>query len=340
MLLTIIGAGASFDSSPSHPLTGLSQPIEARPPLANHLFDDRPLFADVLSAFPECHAIIPYLRKRKVGDSVERVLQRFRMEALEDPQRYKQLAAIRYYLQSMLWSCENQWMGMTKGITNQTTLIDQLRHLGKRGEQSPIVTFNYDTLIERSLGTVGLRFESIQDYVSHASWKLIKLHGSINWAREIDTPISMANRGNGTEVAREVIDRADNLEISQRYRLVQNLPGNDRPDVGLFPAIAIPVEDKDEFECPDAHVTVLSRILPNVDKMLIIGWRAGDRLLLELMSKAVKRPIRGLIVAGGKKDAEETITNVRTAGIDCQFEIAEGGFTRFITSQAIGSLLN
>src|SRR5436190_22607719 len=98
MLLIVFGAGASFDSAPSYGPDGLAE----RPPLANQLFEPRPRFADALEEFSECQALIPYLRHPQSDVGVEQLLQRYLEEAPGDPVRHRQLAAIRYYLRSIL----------------------------------------------------------------------------------------------------------------------------------------------------------------------------------------------------------------------------------------------
>jgi len=70
MLIVIFGAGASFDSCPTYPpghheavLDGHTLNKDFRPPLANELFENRPIFAEaILRHFPQCQPIVPRLR--------------------------------------------------------------------------------------------------------------------------------------------------------------------------------------------------------------------------------------------------------------------------------------
>ncbi len=103
MLMVIFGAGASFDSVPHRPPGMSFHEREYRPPPANELFGDRPQFASAMEQFPKCLALIPHLRK--AGISVEQELEKLQTEAEEDPERHRQLAAIRYYLHFLLWDC-------------------------------------------------------------------------------------------------------------------------------------------------------------------------------------------------------------------------------------------
>lgn len=76
MLMIIFGAGASYDSSPTHlPPGPSSHDFDERPPLADQLFDNRTLFAEAMQRYEECLAIVPNLRVRQGGESVEEAMQ-------------------------------------------------------------------------------------------------------------------------------------------------------------------------------------------------------------------------------------------------------------------------
>src|SRR6266404_7192809 len=145
MLTVIFGAGASYDSNPSRQPGKASVAAEAyRPPLANELFGDRELFSAAIARFERIHPIIPRLRHLE-GGTVEGELQRIQAEASADPERNCQLAAVRYYLQEMLWDCETQWRMEAKGISNYKSLLDRIRHRRHADEEIYLATFNYDT---------------------------------------------------------------------------------------------------------------------------------------------------------------------------------------------------
>jgi hypothetical protein len=104
-------------------------------------------------------------------------------------------------------------------------------------------------------------------YISQKNYALIKLHGSINWGREIEgTSVHPGNYDH-----QRLIREAASLRISDRYTVVSEHPMLKRGDTLLFPALSIPVENKDEFSCPQAHVKALEVALPKVTKVLIVG---------------------------------------------------------------------
>jgi hypothetical protein len=344
MLMVVFGAGASYDAIPSFP-PGTS-PLEMpyydknnRMPLADHLFEDRANFVEVLNEYKECHPVVPYLRNRISGKSVEQVLQGLLAEADQYPQGRKQLAAIRYYLQSMIYHTEDKWWRVGNGVTNHITLLDQIQRWRQRTKE-PVcfVTFNYDTLIERALRTIGIDFNYPADYINHMDYKLIKLHGSITWGRVVRGPIQSHDK---MDIAHEVIKHIDEITISQTYDTVGSYPPREQNGVVWFPAIAIPVEIKDAFECPSEHVTKLKEMIPQIDKILIIGWRATEQPFLQLLAEGLKRPVKGLIVAGDEAEALTTFANIKQAMVEGDFVPSpHKGFTDFIVNRTIDGFLS
>jgi hypothetical protein len=135
--------------------------MEWRPPLANQLFDSR--FGPYIQQFRQMHAIVPDLENPAEG--VEAVLEKFQTEAESYSRRLNQLAAVRYYLQSMLSNCQSKWENVTRGVTNYNALLDRIEHRIK-GDKV-LVSFNYDTLLEDALlSTLGVNFDSLTDYVT------------------------------------------------------------------------------------------------------------------------------------------------------------------------------
>src|SRR6266699_6928498 len=104
MLMVVFGAGASYDSSATHPPPSPGgmpdQYRHSRLPLGDYLFEERPLFSPILEQFPRALDVAQRLRLLLHGQNVEGVMEQLRTEADGDPRRHRQLAAIRYYLQS------------------------------------------------------------------------------------------------------------------------------------------------------------------------------------------------------------------------------------------------
>jgi hypothetical protein len=335
MLMVVFGAGASYDSAPSLPSN-----TQWRPPLANELFQERAQFAEIANRYTKLLPIIPYLREPE-GGSVESVLERLRGQAEKRAERHRQLAAVRYYLREVLWACTQRWTKEIWRVTNYRTLLDKIAQARRSNEPVLLVTFNYDTLLEDALSDHGFRTDDIQDYVeSHPTYKLIKLHGSINWSRVLTAPVGIELRQH------DLIDRAAEIKESDRF-VVNNDRGDQRVIEGsfpqtseyvtLFPAIAIPVQRKDEFQCPKEHLDVLRDLLPKVSKILFIGWRAQEDRFLQMLSEGLRSLDATLdafmVVSGTVAGAREIAERIRTSLGDIHGKVDVRfyeGFSNFI----------
>ena len=142
MLLLILGAGASFDSLPAIlPRTGGA--LERfRPPLAAQLFENREHFANTLTRFIDARPVAPRLQTPSDGQSIEQVLEELRAEASEYPARHTQLAAVRFYLQTIIYETEQSWLSSNPAVLNLETLFDEIERKRKPEDDILIVTFN------------------------------------------------------------------------------------------------------------------------------------------------------------------------------------------------------
>jgi hypothetical protein len=339
MLMVIFGAGASYDSLPAHhPLSG-QPPLESRLPLAKDLFQNRKMFVDVMEEFPVCQTIIPMLRVQE--RPVERVLEELQTEGDDHPVRFQQLAAIRFYLQVMIRKCQESFLHEGRGITNYKTLVDQIERWRKKYKRVCFVTFNYDTMLEDALPTIGRRIRHPSEYIEHDDYKIFKLHGSISWARNVISVVPGAESMPAEDIARELIERAATLDVGQDYCLIDR-PLNVRPATPsgpLFPAIAIPLETKRSFECPDEHLAALKECIPEVTKVLAIGWRGAEDHFLKMLAENRHRP-KWMVFAGERAAAQEVVDKLRgIEGLSGEFEAMDGGFTDLASRRLADELL-
>ncbi len=334
MLMVILGAGASYDSFAPRPAS--SHTILGRPPLADQLFDPtRDFFAEALARYPEALAVATDLRIRARNQTVEQVLEGLRDEAATDHRRHRQLAAIRYYLQDMISQCEEIWKNeITRGATNYQSLLDRIERVRHKTDETVcLVTFNYDTMLDEAMSAVEKQIESIDDYINSESYKVIKLHGSITWGREVEDDIGVPGNVSGDPIVRELTNRVPHLTITNNYHWVRQRPIS-RADSGtvLFPAIAIPVQSKEEYECPEPHYQTLKRFLPDVTKILIIGWHGAEKhFLQDLKDGLSKNKPQVMVVCGDAGSGTDTIVNMKAAGIHADYKDAvEYGFSHLV----------
>jgi len=353
MLMVVFGAGASYDSV--HPTIGRTRERgefeHFQPPLANEIVDLRTNFGEAMGRFPECSALALQLRKAlKAGRQLEEELERLQRESREYPPLLRQLAAFRFYLQLTMWGCSLEWPKRANGATNYVALlnrIDRWRHA--RSEKVVLVTFNYDTMIEQAMErTIGIQMRQMDDYLASPDYKLCKLHGSVNWGRLCTTYVA-ARDPHTVQV--ELIRRAAELTFGDVFEILANpnrlitsnlsMTGYDRQ--ALFPAIGIPVEEETSFECPDAQVQTVTSAIPDVTRLLIIGWRGTERRFLDLWRGGVNSDLAIQVVAGspegGSRPAAETIQNLTLVGIKGREIEANVGFSEFVEGDLLDELL-
>jgi SIR2-like domain len=332
MLLVIFGAGASYDSARKFP-TG---PRQWRPPLSNELFDQT-RFGTFIDHFQQCSEIITYLHGTT---NVEHELEVLQSQADVRKELYGQLTAVRFYLQDMLSACQAQWMKDINHVTNYKALLGQIAYRRVGNEPVCLVTFNYDTLLEDALPTIAAPIRSLSDYVT-GDYKVIKPHGSINWAHRIIGPNFSA--ANVSQLISMIIEKAARLIVDKSFEIVFENPFS-RPLEPLFPAVAIPVENKPSYECPPEQLKVLDECLPEVTKILVVGWRATENRFLETLAKSIRKVPRIMVVSNIQSHADEIaariVTSMREPAIQAHYvQTVAGGFTSFVVNRRADEFL-
>ena len=342
MLVVVFGAGASFDSiDPKNLRSNLNKwSLQRQPPLADELFGNRAVFGDTVLRYPAAAALMSEVRRAvRRGQPVEEALEVYRQRSTTSPRIRQQLAAVRFYLQDMLAECSQLWPDAGSGLTNYADLVDAVEEWrAAADEQVTYLTFNYDTILEQACSQqLGWQFAEVASYISWPKTFLIKLHGSVSWAHPVEGPV--LNSQDHKQFKQEMIRLVDQLVIaSDRFILVNNAAPKLADGRPAFPAIAIPLAAKDDFECPDEHLEVARRALEEAERLLLVGWRAADRTFLELMAKALKPGCRVQVVA--RADAQQIVDRLKAAGIPIgKAHLESGGFTRYVTDNAWSWLL-
>lgn len=342
MLMVIFGAGASYDSSPDFVpnsvlgMDGGGGPW--RPPLANSLFLDRDgRFGEIVVKYPRLTHILPYLRSPSAGRSVEQTLESLQNEGTNYPERLRELAAVKFYICDLLMKVTDEWTARTNGVTNYAPLVAEILRLDKSDEEVCLVTFNYDLLLERALVSFpSFNMKEPEDFLSsHPRLKIFKLHGSVNWSRTVGTEGALYSPS-------QIIEQADFLRPSDRFVAANAAReyGAGRRHGSVFPAIAIPVQTKTEnhFECPSVHREHLKTMLPNITKILIIGWQAREAHFLRMLRQYRVSPRSVMAVGADANDAQATLKRFLEdigfgrAVYGQNVHVAQGGFTNFIVS--------
>jgi hypothetical protein len=189
------------------------------------------------------------------------------------------MLALRFYLSDLIETTADNWWQENHGITHYSRLFARIGAWRNAiGEPVALVTFNYDTLLDRSLDSqlaVGRKRAHWNDYVDRPDWRLYKLHGSTAWSRVLST----SGRASSSIDPASVIAKAESL----------NIPGAELRDAHwtsgdvAVPGIAVPTDRKQTFECPSHHVKRFHDVKV-VDRLLIVGWRGAEPHALEILA--------------------------------------------------------
>lgn len=345
MILVILGAGASYDSYSAKAPRGGAEGY--RPPLANQLFQPRPEFLPFARDYPECQEVAA--RLRPLADdhgewSIERAFAALDEDRGGSLPRRKQFLSVRFYLQQMLTSVEHQWLASTLEETNYLPLVDGLELSAAEVEEVVVLSFNYDTLADRAFERRGLISRKSLSGYCEGRVRFYKVHGSVDWWRLVRGMPHTRNVGSTVHDAKELIKSVDSLTPTDVFRI------DEPPKAGVtgrafggdwyVPAIAIPIANKDEFECPPDHVLRLKADLPKVTRAIVIGWRAADPLFLKLLS-TIKPGVPTLIVAKDGTEATETGDRFRDGGVHISPRpYDEGGFSRLVSGERLQQFLH
>ena len=238
--------------------------------------------------------------------------------------------AVRYYLRQLMTECSREWPTQFHGVTNNGFLLDLIERTSPR--EVLLVTLNYDTLIEQALHCVfAWTSTSFGSYVD-GRYKLVKLHGSVDWGRVVNLPWDPA-----TDPEQAVIDRAAEVLDAVTDHFVLSADSCGSNGQLIMPALAIPLHASGSFECPAEHHLLLRASLREVDRVLAIGWRGAEaRLTLLLADQHYGLPV-GVpfgIVSGGVADALETARNLHDGGVRGDFRHCSDGYSGFLRRAA------
>jgi hypothetical protein len=346
VLLIIFGAGASFDCLSRRVLDRIDPGAqdEWRPPLASGLLSERHSFEQVLEGLPQCAALVANLQELiAAGANIERELETLQEGAAAYPPRYRELMAFRFYLRETLWRSSLNWTRLSAGKTLFADLfrrVDIWRHAAD--ETVCVATFNYDLLIDHALaGQVGMELSHASDYVSDRRYHYAKLHGSVNWARKVAAP-DETTTATADHARAAIIDSAASFAESQGDHFVRRFDDPLSESGFLYiPAIAIPTDTKKNFECPPSQLSVIQTDIPQVDRILVVGWRGAEMHFLEKLRhlKGMATPV--LLVGHTENGCEETTANLTSIGLSSNsIGWSATGFSAFMQTTGLETFLD
>ena len=321
--LIVVGAGASFDYLNQNNLPSSfihANQAKWRSPLMNQLFDNT-RFDDVINR----HGGVKSLASEIVGrlgysidedvskvhvQNLEAILMDLKENKAKQNTRFQgQLISLIYYLADLFYEISNNYY---HPINNYKLILQQIGHYFQG--QACFVSFNYDLILERSIEEhFGTSFSKLDDYITNTSnIKVIKLHGSCNWKYN---PIIVIGDKKEYPTAesyfldhpQEVFDKNTLGDIYPTFSTVDesrefNVAFNEKLKgfTATLPALALPLQNKDNFVCPKNHIDALESCLKEVSKVLIIGWGAADPFLLQELNEHIGTDVPIAIVSGSR----------------------------------------
>jgi hypothetical protein len=234
-----------------------------------------------------------------------------------------------------------QWLTVLAGVSNYTSLIRYIEEFRQSEEPVILITFNYDTLIEKALSLHfnDFNFRETNDYVRRPAYKLFKLHGSVNWGHPIEDDARIDVNQTAEHLRNAIIDLADDIRYKNNQFAVLDGPDVKVKDWLYLPAISIPVQQKSHFSCPHEWLPLLDSLLDGVSNLLVIGWRGGEEHFLERVVPVLNRNAQFhlSVVSHTATSGNETQIRLQGAGLrlPAPGSLFGGGFTNFISSDDV-----
>jgi hypothetical protein len=313
MLMVIVGAGASYDSLNTRDMASWQWTTYVngqRPPLARELFSARPSFIERMP--PSLRGLAAHLRAAIAsGATLEIELEILHNRG--DGAATSELMAVRFYLERIIGWCDSEVQKFARAGSNFDALVRRLDVWSYASGQSvAYVTFNYDRFLEAAVQSYTQRtFETLSSYVDDPRLKIFKLHGSLGWVRQANV-----TRTNDPRDELHVIRNAGTLELSAISLASESNRMGSQIQV---PALAVPTRTKTTFECPDQHLEMLTTALSQVDRVLVVGWRGGERHFLELLANRTPELNIATLVANGDAPACTECLDSMRAAVDTSY---------------------
>ncbi|MEX0786181.1 MAG: hypothetical protein WD939_06050 [Dehalococcoidia bacterium] len=339
----VLGAGASFDV---HNDTVPVLNPDLRPPVARQLFDAR--FWHYRRPYRGAEVLGAELGRLARDDSAFDLEARLTQYATSSDERTRRhFKDVPPYLRDVLMHASNEY------VPSPTNYINLVRRLLQDGtHEITFVVLNYDTLLERALSRYdrSLTFRNLDEYVTPGRQaRVIKIHGSTNWAVSIPGTGRGENQNIGWERA---LDQFEPSSAPSDQTLVDERDdtshGWRHPDNGrfLYPRLTAPLREK-TFSCPEEHTWYLADFLSACHKFMIIGTSGLDDDLLDVMEEAVTAPCmvqyvnldEGVVHANQRFESKIRAFRERgpTAPEPQQFR---GGLTNYLDTDALERLIN
>lgn len=337
-LCVITGAGAS--SGVAGATTASSSLInnDWAPPLTRDLFQSRPnSFDPILRSYPQVNPLVHRIRSAtRRGESLEELLSKIYNSGNRHEKR--QLKYLTYFLRHLFTGISGNYI--KGGPSHYDGLVDQIL---RRNIEVLFLTLNYDLILEKALESFdSVHFDEVQGYIPKGrQWKLVKLHGSVNWGRKLlKQPTHLTNH-----LSRHIEPIIDELDLDSGLdKQITIVAGDALPNPGgslAYPVMMIPIEDKYEFVCPVEHVHKAEEFLKTCPNFLVVGCSMKDQDICDLLGKNVSKVSKLLVNGSSDQDCQDTQSRIRAIRVFSQSAgFYTGGFDRLMISGHLETFLD
>ncbi len=334
MKVFVFGAGASRASQRQ------SENPQQRAPLVDEIFQDeyehyakRVLVGNELAL---CHT-----ESNHAGSVEAWLTDRWRLAAQRSDQtkmaEWAFFGRVAVYVREVL-------QGVSNSYRSDNGYAQLLRKLRNRDEPFALLSFNYDTLLDRAVQDVfGKPLGSIDDYLS---FPLFKLHGSVNWwigprgsdhrfaddeahfdtgARTRQVTYGLFNNGHLNMNELRVLDPQH-----QDLNSLESLYGSFKKQY-CYPLIFLPLTAKayDQLEGFEKQLLqVACDRMGDATDVYLVGYRAADDIIHTVLRHIVRAPLH--VVDRDEASAGEIQRRV----LNCQRSLTAGslsfGFKEFV----------
>ena len=294
---------------------------------------------------PVAGPLVAYLRGLPEGTNLEAELDRIQAEDVPNsPTRRRQVIALRYYLRDVLRDAAD-FETYAPAQTNYHVLMDRLV-MWQEKTRAPItlVSFNYDTMLERAVEVVtGRDLSDLTSYVSNEKLRLFKPHGSVNWGRIVANDMTIRDLAlNPGATERNLLELAgrEDIQLTNEYFVADTSAIGAMNGRVMVPALTVPIQRKLDFECPPAHVDLLREALRGLKWVLSIGWRAGEQNFLDLWRGSGTYTQPRFVAGNGRAESGEAVVNsLRKADLRFSETFVSGTFTQLLKDDTLKRLL-
>lgn len=340
-LTVIFGAGAALDVVNFQSNQQVNDP-DFRPPTTTNLFHTHKGWEDKYKKFKAIASLVQELRQSLPGRHKSVNVEGF-LKTLRDSSkvhRNNQFRQLPLYLQYYFYKVSTEYC---KWPANYCTLISKIFDLDLN--KVIFVTTNYDLLFDQALELNPATAFSTDStapnkYVKNNDWAYIKIHGSVDWGRNIKESM-IQNKGNTLPALVDNVDQlGDSLEEALETEIVIDKSFISEQERGLvYPAISVPVGES-KLNCWSDHIQVLRNHLNQCLNYLIIGFSGYDKDILKMLDEKEGGFGKVLFVSSSEADANEARENFRNHGNlrdKLHAEVYAGnGFDEFVRNGTVG----